>query len=81
MIVPDNMDDQGIKIEIINQPQISEEEENIDDFPDEDQHICLLCDAKYPIQMNLMKHIANEHDIKFECKLCNELFKSHLALR
>ena len=39
------MDDQGIKIEIISQTQIFEEEENIDDFPDEDQHICLLCDA------------------------------------
>ena len=73
--------DDGIKIEIISQTQISEEEENIDDFPDEDQHVCLLCDEKYPIQMNLMRHIANEHNIKFECKSCNELFKSHLALR
>ena len=53
----------------------------IDDFPYKEQHVCLLCNAKYSTQVDLMQHIASEHDIKFECEICMELFKSNLDLR
>ena len=59
----------------------NEEEIVIDNFPAEEQHVCLLCNANYSTQVDLMQHIASEHNIKFECKICMELFKSNLDLR
>ena len=71
-----NIDD-DIKLDTI----LTDKDEKIDDFPENEQHLCLLCGAKYSVQMDLMKHIANEHDIKFECHICKNLFRSDAKLR
>ena len=68
-----------VKVETLEME--TEEKIAIDTFPDKERHLCLLCNAKYSNQKKLIQHIAFQHDIKFECKICMELFKSNLALR
>lgn len=47
----------------------------------EDQHVCLLCDISYTQQDDLLKHLATDHNMKFECSTCNKLFISSVELK
>ena len=47
----------------------------------EEGFVCLLCDSNYPIEMDLIKHVALDHGIKIQCTICDELFKSSQELK
>ena len=46
----------------------------------EEKHLCLICDTGYVTKMDLLMHIASEHDMKYECSECFKLFESDFAL-
>jgi len=47
----------------------------------EEGFVCLLCDSNYPIEMDLVKHVASNHGIKIQCTICDELFKASQELK
>ena len=63
-----------------DQEYVETEPEEEKKYGKEEKHLCLICDTGYLTKMDLLMHIASEHNMKYECSDCFKLFESDFAL-
>ena len=64
---------ENVNLDVETEPELKK-------YGKEEKHLCLICDTGYRTKMDLMIHIASEHDMKYECFECFKLFESDFAL-